>query len=91
MCEDNDKKMYWESVRNLYSRGRHKEKNPRPLESLDWEAVRQADTAFLAKILMSRGMHDKLAERIQVYILKEKKTFAESSYSTNLHDNVKDS
>ncbi|XP_056166228.1 transcriptional activator DEMETER-like [Syzygium oleosum] len=68
MCEDNDKKMYWESVRNLYSRGRHKEKNPRPLESLDWEAVSQADTAFLAKILMSRGMHDKLAERIQGFL-----------------------
>lgn len=66
MCEDSDEKMYWESVRNLYSRGRHKEENPKPFESLDWEAVRQADSAFLARILIGRGMHDKPAERIQV-------------------------
>lgn len=43
-----------------------RERKEETMDSLDWEAVRQADVKEISEAIRERGMNNKLAKRIQV-------------------------
>lgn len=63
----NDKEVDWDSLRNIYSKGKQGERSGDTMDSLDWEAVRQAPLTDVSKSILGRGMNNKLAGRIKVY------------------------
>ena len=52
----------WESLGKIYSRPRSKDQ----MDSVDWEAVRQAETSKVASIIEGRGQQTIIAGRIKV-------------------------
>ncbi|KAL8205722.1 hypothetical protein R6Q57_009273 [Mikania cordata] len=55
----------WEELRKTYYRTGEKETNVNYRDAVDWDAVRCASVAEIAQIIVDRGMHNVIAERIK--------------------------
>ncbi|KAJ4822094.1 hypothetical protein Tsubulata_041580 [Turnera subulata] len=59
----------WDSLRKqAEGSGQKRERSPNTLDSLDWDAVRDAEVEVIAKIIESRGVHNVLAQRIRDFL-----------------------
>lgn len=58
----------WDILRSKAQEKGKKERTADTKDSLDWEAVRRADVAEVAKTFKARGMSNILAERIQAFL-----------------------
>ncbi|GER34414.1 demeter-like 1 [Striga asiatica] len=58
----------WDKLRVKYSQGVSKNRTERTMDSVDWEAVRQATVDEVAKAIMGRGMNNLLARRIKDFL-----------------------
>ncbi|CAK7356248.1 unnamed protein product [Dovyalis caffra] len=58
------RKRNWESLGKIYSRPRSKDQ----MDSVDWEAVRQAETSEVARIIEARGQQTIIAGRIKEFL-----------------------
>ncbi|MQL78151.1 hypothetical protein Taro_010575 [Colocasia esculenta] len=68
--EKSEKKSFdWESLRQqTCQHGAKKERNNDTMDSLDWDAVRNADVHEIANTIRERGMNNMLAERIKSFL-----------------------
>ena len=57
----------WDSLRRFYSNRGRKSRIHDARDSLDWEAVRDANVTHVAKAISTRGMNNVLAARIKVH------------------------
>lgn len=57
------KKQYWDILRKMYTKGLRDSDH---MDSVDWEAVRCAPADEFAKVILVRGQHKIIGERIQV-------------------------
>ncbi|WCJ41712.1 demeter-like 1 [Euphorbia peplus] len=62
--EQKEQKIDWDSFRRKYSRPRSSDHT----DSIDWEAVRQADSSVIADTIKARGQHTVIAERIKDFL-----------------------
>ncbi|KAJ4840390.1 hypothetical protein Tsubulata_051112 [Turnera subulata] len=59
----------WDSLRKqAEGSGQKRERSPNTLDSLDWDAIRDAEVEVIAKIIESRGVHNVLAQRIKDFL-----------------------
>lgn len=58
----------WDELRKQYSHGMSRERTEQNADSVNWEAIRQASAAELAKVIVDRGMSNQLAGRIKVLL-----------------------
>lgn len=77
----------WDQLRKRAEAGGRKQRPDNTRDSLDWEAVRQADVGEVADAIKERGMHEKLSQRIQV---KEKKKYRINCNNSHGKENKKD-
>ncbi|XP_065866826.1 protein ROS1C-like isoform X2 [Euphorbia lathyris] len=54
----------WDKLRRKYSRPRSSDHT----DTLDWEAVRKANTSDIAEIIKARGQHNIIADRIKAFL-----------------------
>lgn len=60
----------WDNLRKaVETNGGRKERRKDAMDSLDYEAVRQANVQEIAEAIRERGMNNMLAERIKVFLL----------------------
>lgn len=59
------KREYWDLLRKIYTKNFRSEDY---MDSVDWEAVRVAKPRVLAQTIASRGQHNIIGGRVQVYI-----------------------
>ncbi|XP_065855857.1 transcriptional activator DEMETER-like isoform X2 [Euphorbia lathyris] len=59
-----DRKKDWDKLRREYSKPRSSDH----IDTVDWEAVRQADSSVIAEIIKARGQQTVLAERIKGFL-----------------------
>lgn len=63
--------LHWDNLRKeSQANGRKRERTLNTMDSLDWEAVREADVNEIANTIKERGMNNMLAERIKVQLHK---------------------
>ncbi|KAK9057183.1 hypothetical protein SSX86_024550 [Deinandra increscens subsp. villosa] len=55
----------WDELRKSYCKTGEKETNVNHRDAVDWDAVRRASVAEIAKIIIDRGMHNVIADRIK--------------------------
>ncbi|KAK9074697.1 hypothetical protein SSX86_003015 [Deinandra increscens subsp. villosa] len=55
----------WDALRKSYCKTGEKETNVNHRDAVDWDAVRRAPVEEIAKIIVDRGMHNVIAERIK--------------------------
>ncbi|GKG10263.1 hypothetical protein Tco_0339009 [Tanacetum coccineum] len=60
----------WEELRKSYCGIREKEVNENYKDEVDWDAVRRCPVKELSKIIIDRGMQNKLAKRIKIEYIK---------------------
>ncbi|KAF9598705.1 hypothetical protein IFM89_029955 [Coptis chinensis] len=67
--KEKKKAVDWDYLRKeAYEKCGKRERNPKTMDSLDWEAVRCADVKDIAKAIKERGMNNMLAERIKDFL-----------------------
>ncbi|XP_059645939.1 protein ROS1A-like [Cornus florida] len=62
-----EKPINWDDLRKTYSSGARKTSGD-AMDSLDWEAVRQAPVEVVSKTIVERGMNNVLATRIKGFL-----------------------
>jgi hypothetical protein len=79
------KKTYdWDSLRKeVLSNGGDKQRNHDARDTVDWEAVRQAEVREISETIRERGMNNMLAERIKVNLVEE--SSPKSSSCSSMH------
>lgn len=58
----------WDELRKKYWTGRKSEDSPSTMDTVDWDAVRQASVDELAETICERGMNNVMAARIKVQV-----------------------
>ncbi|KAF6150361.1 hypothetical protein GIB67_034060 [Kingdonia uniflora] len=67
--KESKKPVDWDHLRKTTCRdGKQRERDYGTRDSLDWEAVRNADVDVIAKTIKERGMNNMLAERIKNFL-----------------------
>ncbi|GKC16717.1 hypothetical protein Tco_1013499, partial [Tanacetum coccineum] len=64
--EKKETKIDWEELRKSYCEIGEKEVNENYKDAVDWDAVRRCLVKELSKIIIDRGMQNKLAKRIKI-------------------------
>jgi len=73
----------WDSLRKeVLSNGENKRQNHNARDTVDWEAVRQAEVREISETIRERGMNNMLAERIKVSLIEG------SSTKTSSHSSI---
>ncbi|XP_048549196.1 protein ROS1A-like [Triticum urartu] len=69
VCGPTEKTYDWEKIRKeLFANNGDKPRSPNAKDSVDWEAVRQADVKAISETIRERGLNNMLAGRIKEFL-----------------------